>query len=247
MTTTSFSLGRGRRGVSVLGGLVLLGAVLGACGSSNNNAASSTTTTSSGTSTTTGGTSGSTSVAKIEALASSLKSAEKATFKAVYTITNAGSTQTVTIEQSPPKSLFSTKGGDVIDTGSATYYCTDSAQSTCLSAGTSNPLASLTALFSPQTVLTELNAVQAEAAAHAAGYNVSFSSGSYAGQDTTCANVTGTGTNVKYCVTKQGVLAYASSNGGTFSLTSFSSSAPASDFSLPPGATVMTIPSGSAS
>jgi hypothetical protein len=135
----------------------------------------------------------------------------------------------------------------VIDTGSATYYCTDSGPSECLSAGSSNPLASLTALFSPQTVVTELNTVQTEAAAHAAGYNVSFSSGSYAGQSTTCANVTGTGTHVRYCVTKQGVLAYASSDGGMFALTSFSSSAPASDFDLPAGASIMTIPSGSAS
>jgi hypothetical protein len=246
MTTTSFTFVRARRGVYALGGLVLLGAVLGACGSSTNNAGSTTTTSSAGTSATTSTptSGGSTSLDKIEALATSVQGAEKATFKAVYTITNAATTQTVTIEQSPPKSLFTTKGGSVIDTGTATYYCSDSGQSVCLSAGTSNPLASLTALFSPQTALTELRAVQAEAAAHAAGYNISFSSGSYGGQGTTCATITGTGTNVKYCVTKQGVLAYASSNGGTFALTSYSSSVAAGDFSLPAGSTIMTIPSG---
>jgi hypothetical protein len=43
------------------------------------------------------------------------------------------------------------------------------------------------------------------------------------------------------------VLAYVKSTGATFSLTSYSSSPPASDFALPAGATVETIPSASAS
>jgi hypothetical protein len=243
--TTSSSLVRVPRGATVLVGVLLLGAVLAACGSSKNAASTTTTTAGTGSATTAVSTSGaSSSLSKIEALSSSLQGAEKSAFRAVYTITNAGMTQTVTIEQSPPKSLFTTKGGSVIDTGTATYFCSDSGQSFCESTGTSDPLASLTELFSPQTALTELKAVQAEAAAHAAGYNISFSSGTYGGQSTTCANVTGGAGPVKYCVTKQGLLAYASSTGGSFSLTSYSSSAPASDFALPAGATIMTIPSG---
>jgi hypothetical protein len=233
------------RRAMVLVGVLLLGTVLAACGSAKNTASTTTTTTGGGSVTTAVATSGASStVSKIEALSSSLQGEEKATFKAVYTITNAGTIQTVTIEQSPPKSLFTTKGGSVIDTGTATYFCSDSGQSFCESTGTSDPLASLTALFSPQTALAELKAVQAEAAAHAAGYNVSFSSGTYGGQSTTCANVTGTTGAVKYCITKQGLLAYASSPGGSLALTSFSSSAPASDFALPAGATIMTIPTG---
>ena len=171
------------------------------------------------------------------------KPRQKTTFKAVYTTSGTGPSQTVTIEQSPPKSVFSTSTGSVINTGTASYFCsTSNGQATCYSAGTSNPLASLAALFSPASAITELKAAQASAAAHAAGYDVTFSSASYGGQSATCANITTAGKNAKYCVTKQGILAYAGSDTGSFSLTGYSSSPPASDFALPSGATVVTIP-----
>ena len=218
MTPTSSLFVRASRGATVLVGLVLLGAVLAACGSSTPTAATTTTsTTGTGSATTSAAASGATSLSKLEALSSSVQTAEKATFKSVYTITNASMTQTVTIEQSPPKSVFESKGGSVIDTGTATYFCsTSSTPETCISEGTSNPLASLVAVFSPATVLAGLREAQAEASAHAAGYNLSFSSGSYAGQSTTCANISGAGNAAKYCVTKQGILAYVSSNSNTF-------------------------------
>jgi hypothetical protein len=242
MTETSSLPVRVWRHAAVFGGVVVLGAALAACGSSTKAATPSTSP--SATTTTPSAPGTSSSLKQIEALSSSVQGSEKSTFKAVYSITSAGKTQSVTIEQAPPKSAFSTTDATVIDTGTQTYYCSDSGQNVCISAGTSNPLASLTQIFSPQTTLTELRAVQAQAADHAAGYNVSFSSGSYAGQSTTCASITGAGQNAKYCVTKQGVLAYVSANGGTFSLTSFSSSPAASDFALPAGATVQTIPGG---
>ena len=94
----------------------------------------------------------------------------------------------------------------------------------------------------PEDCARRLQAAQAEAATK--GYSITFSSGNYAGQSTKCANVTGHGTSGKYCVTAQGILAYVSSNGGSFSLTSYSSSVPASDFALPAGATVQTLPAG---
>ncbi|HEY5252232.1 MAG TPA: hypothetical protein VIJ09_11235 [Acidimicrobiales bacterium] len=246
MTTTSSSFTRPSRGITALVGLLLLGGLLAACGSSNKTASpTSTSPAATGSATTNGSSSGAnSSLSKIEALSSSVQGAEKATFKAVYTISDAGTTQSVTVEQAPPKSAFSTKGGDVIDTGTATYYCTDSGTSVCVNGGTSNPLAGLTQLFSPSTALTELKAVQSEAAADDTGYHISFSTESYGGESTTCANVSGTGGPVKYCVTKQGLLAYASSSSSTLTLSSYSSSAPASDFALPAGATVMTIPSG---
>jgi hypothetical protein len=174
-----------------------------------------------------------------------VQAAEKTTFKAVYTITGAGaeSNQTVTIEQSPPKSLFSTSNGSDINTGTTSYFCsTASGAATCYSTTTSNPLASLAALFSPATALTELKAAQTEAAARAAGYSASFSTQSFAGQSSTCASFATAGQSVKYCVTKQGVLAYSGSGASSFTLTSYSSSVPASDFALPSGATVVTIP-----
>ena len=113
-----------------------------------------------------------------------------------------------------------------------------------MNGGNSNPLAGLTQLFSPQTELAELKAIQTEAAANTSGYHISFTSETIGGVGTTCANVTGTGTPVKYCVTKQGVLAYGSSASSTLTLTSYSTSVPSSDFALPAGATIMTIPSG---
>ena len=78
----------------MLVGLILLGAVLTACSSSGPKAATTTTAAASG---------GSLS-SKLDALSSSLQNAETATFKAVYKITTGGTTQTVTIEQAPPKS-----------------------------------------------------------------------------------------------------------------------------------------------
>jgi hypothetical protein len=223
------------RRAAVLVGLTVLGTVLAACSSPPKAATTSTMST---TSTPSGG-----SVSgEIHALSSSLQNSETATFKAVYTVTTAGTTQTVTIEQAPPKSLFSVKDGSVIDTGTATYYCSTSGTVTCLSSGSSEPLASLAALFSPKTALNQLQVDQSEAAFK--GYSITFSSGSYGGQSTTCANVSGHGASGKYCVTKQGVLAYVSSNGSRFSLTSYSSSVPASAFTLPAGATVQTLPPG---
>jgi hypothetical protein len=247
MTMTSSSFRRAFRRATALIGVTLLGIVLAACGSSTKSATTTSTPPSGTTATTSAGTpSASSSLAKIEALSASVQGAEKATFKAVYNVVpTTGASETVTIEQAPPKTVLALSNERVIDTGTATYFCSSSNQ--CFSEGSTNPLASLTALFSPQTALTEFRAVQASAAAHAAGYNVAISSGSYGGQSTTCANITGTGSPVKYCVTKQGLLAYASSSGGTFSLSSYSGSPPASDFSLPAGATVITIPSGTPS
>jgi hypothetical protein len=249
MITTSSFRARASRGAIVLVGLVFVGVVLAACSSSTSpTTGTTTTTTTSAASSATTNASGAAAnaLSKLEGLSSTIKAAEKKPFKAVYTITSTNAaTQTVTVEQSPPKSAFGTKSGDVIDTGTASYYCTTtSTPPSCLSAGTTNPLAALVAVFSPETVLAGLREAETEADAHAAGYNVSFSSGSYAGESATCANLSGAGNAVKYCVTSGGVLAYVSSNGGTFSLTSYSSSPPASDFALPAGATVETIPGG---
>jgi hypothetical protein len=248
MTTPSSPFTRPSRRTTALVGLLLLSGLLAACGSSNNGASSTTTTTSptaTGSATTTGSASGATSaLSKIQALTSSVQGSEKSTFKAVYTVVNGANTETITVEQAPPKSALSTKGGAFIDTGTASYYCSDSAPATCLNAGTTNPLAALTQLFSPKTEEAELKAIQAEASADASGYHISFTSETFGGVGTTCANVTGTTTPVKYCVTKEGVLAYGSSASSTLTLTSYSTSVPASDFALPAGATIMTLPSG---
>ncbi|MGH9017044.1 MAG: hypothetical protein ACRDY1_04775 [Acidimicrobiales bacterium] len=246
--TTSLSRKRAGRSAVIIG--LALVAATAACGGAT--AASSTTTTLTAATTTTAG--GATTVAppggasltKLEDMSSSIKTAETATFAAVYDLTNNDTTQTVTMAQAPPKSLFSVKSGSVIDTGSTTYYCSDSGTSVCVSTGTTNALAPLVSLFSPATVLSGLQQAQAESEAHDAGYGLTFSSGNYAGQSSTCANIATPSTTAKYCVTGQGILAYVGTSGVTFALTSYSASAPAADFVLPAGATVETVPSGMA-
>jgi len=176
-----------------------------------------------------------------------VQAGQHATFKAVYTTHSATApSQTITIEQMPPKSVFGTTSGSVINDGTHTYFCSSSGgQAQCVSesGATGNPLASITAIFSPATVLSEFQAAQSAAATHTLGYSFAFSSETYAGVPTKCVNFTHATQTVKYCVTDSGILAYASSAGNTFELTSFTSSPAASDFALPSGATVITVPS----
>jgi hypothetical protein len=243
-------------GVACLIGLLLTGVVLTACSSSPNSAATTTSgasaTTSSGGSATTASTSsssggGSSDASKIQSLSSTVQAGEHATFKAVYTThSTTAPSQTITIEQMPPKSVFGSTSGSVINDGTHTYFCSSSSgQEQCVSesGATGNPLASITAIFSPATVLSEFQAARSAAAAHALGYGFSFSSETYAGVPTKCVNFTHAAQTVKYCVTDSGILAYASSAGNTFELTSYTSSPAASDFALPSGATVITVPS----
>jgi len=235
-------------GAACLIGLLVTGVVLSACSSTNAGTSSTSTTPAASRATTSGGSSsgGSSDSSQLQALSSAVQSGEHASYKAVYTSqSSSGTSQTITIEQMPPKSVFSTTSGSVIDDGTHTYFCSTSGgaeQCVTESSGGTNPFASITALFSPTTLLNEFHAAQAAAAAHSAGYSVAFSSGSYAGLAAKCLDYTGAGQTVKYCVTDTGILAYAQSTGGTFELTSFSTSPAAGDFSLPSGATVVTIP-----
>ena len=237
-----------------LGGLLLVGAALGACGSSpsaSTSSAATTSTAASAASTTAGGSSppGSSASAQIQSLSTAVRTGQHATFKATYGAHNAGGTsESVTLEQMPPKSVFSSGTSSVLDDGTHTYFCSPSGGSEqCVSeavrgSGTS-PLASITATFDPATLLNELQAAEAAAVAHRAGYSLAFSEATYAGLAAKCVNFTHASTTVKYCVTNSGILAYVSSAGSTFELTAFSASPPARDFALPAGATVITVPS----
>lgn len=241
---------RATLGAACLVGLLVTGVVLGACSSSKNAGASSTSaTTAASNATTSAGSSsggGSSDASQLQSLSSAVQSGEHASYKAVYTSqSTSGASQTITIEQMPPKSVFSTTSGSVIDDGTHTYFCSTSGgaeQCVTESSTGANPFASITALFSPTTLLNEFHAAEGAAAAHTAGYSVAFSSGTYAGLAAKCLDYTAASQTVKYCVTNTGILAFAQSTGGTFELTSFSTSPAAGDFSLPAGATVVTIP-----
>jgi hypothetical protein len=181
----------------------------------------------------------------INALSKSLNKAKKITFEAVYKSSESGQNETITIAQSPPKSYFSASGGSVVDTGTKTYYCSTSGGTTsCLSAGTSNPFASLETLFSPATALAAFGEAKEGLISRALGVKVSTSSSSIAGQSSTCVTVTVHGTGGKYCVTKQGILSYSGAGKNYFELKSFTKSPSSSLFNLPAGATTETLPGG---
>lgn len=238
-----------RLGVASIVAVLLAGLVVGACSSSPNSSTATTSTTASApgrtTATTSSGGSGSSTASELQSLSAEVQAGQHATFKAVYSAhPSSGAAQTITFEQKPPKTVFSATSGSVIDNGTTTYFCSATGgQSQCVSeASGANPLESITAIFSPTTLLNEFHAAQAAAAAHTAGYSVALSDSTYAGLSAKCLNYTSAAQTVKYCVTDSGILAYAQAGGGTFELTSFSSSPPDSDFSLPAGATIITIP-----
>jgi hypothetical protein len=181
-------------------------------------------------------------------LAATIKSGKGQTYAAVYKSVSAGQTTTVNIAQQPPKSAFSSGSGEgsIIDTGTKTYFCSGSGGSqTCISAGSTNPLASLEDLFSPTAALAAFSTARNALGDHDLGIKTSTSSQTFAGQPSTCVTISiKAGTTSKYCVTKKGLLAYAGSSGSYFQLTSLSTSPPASLFALPSGATTVTLPGG---
>jgi glycine/serine hydroxymethyltransferase len=102
--------------------------------------------------------------------------------------------------------------------------------------GIPDPVTGVEALVDPSQVVTNL-----QAAAALGKRNVTFASQTIAGEPSTCATIT-SGRTGTYCVTDQGVLASATGANGSVTLTAFTTTVPASDFSPPAGATVETIP-----
>ncbi len=195
-------------GAACLVGLFVAGGVLSACGGSTNSSADKTTTTAS-TATSSGGSSGASDLSQLQALSTEVQAGAHATYSATYTSKSAaGPSQTITIEQKPPRSVFSTSSGSVINDGSHTYFCTTTdGKKECVSesgAGV-NPLASITTLFSPTTLLNEFHAAEAAAGAHSLGYSVDFSSATYAGEHAQCVRYSSSSSqSVTYCVTNFG-------------------------------------------
>lgn len=228
-----------------LGALVLAGGVLGACSSSKSSSSTSGT---SGAGSASSGTSkaGSSDPARqIQDLSSSVQAAEHATFKAVYKLTSNGSSQSVTVEQKPPKSALISSDGKLINDGTKSYYCsTQNGSTTCLAQSAGNPLGAIAAVFSPSTAVAALQQAQAQVAARVAGYKADFSTESFAGQSSNCVTITSAANTGKYCVTKDGILAYSGSAGSSFELTDYSKDVPDSEFALPAGATTVTLPGG---
>lgn len=238
--------------------ILVVGALLASCGGSSTSSSTPDTSTTSSGPASSGGSSG-----ELQSFGGTIKAAKNATFKATYTSTSSGSgSQTITLEQAPPKQAFTTtdsSGGSnaLLNTGTATYACdsTSSATPTCTSmnsSGGAGALSSVISVYNGSSALTAINSWQSIAAAHVAGISLTFTKTTLAGQQVRCATWKYQGSSSTYCVTTGGVLAKVESSGGpnsstsssSFELTSFSASPPAADFELPPGATVVTIPTG---
>jgi hypothetical protein len=186
---------------------------------------------------------------QLQSLVSSVQAAKKGTFKATFQATGSGApASSITVEQKPPKTLFSAgSSGLMLSTGTATYLCSGATGGlTCLSANGANPLASLLDLYTGTTALTLFQQWQSQISTHVAGLSVTFTNQSFAGQPSRCANWSYQGQSAKYCVTDSGILSYvggtSATGGGSFQLTDYSTNVPDSDFNLPAGATVETLP-----
>ncbi len=246
----------------VVAGLALAGVVaIVAAGCSNSSTSTTTTTAPSQTTATTAAPSSSTTATTAAPasttttpstglsgsnLLSKFKSGEHATFIATYKITSGSSKSltSLTIAEEPPDSLFggTTASGSfkLITLGTKSYICSGGAggtAATCFSEGADASLADLFALYEPNYYLPYF-----QAAAKAAGAQVSYSSKSVNGFSLSCVAVAGA-TNEKgtgtFCVTDQGVLGYVSWTGataasaGSFEITSFSTTVPSGEFTLP--------------
>lgn len=257
MILKTTSLGA-RRTVTGFAALLAAGVLAAACSSSaspsttstaapNTTAGSTgTTATTSGSSTTTTTSSTTTTTSTNSSLLTTLgkfKSGEHATFAATYKVTTTGSADKLTgltIAQQSPDSLFkvdsSTGTFELITIGAKTYLCALTAGKwTCLNGGKSDPEAALFDFYEPGTYLPEV-----EAAVKAQGAQATYSTKTVNGFPLSCISVTGakgekgTGT---FCVTAEGALGYVSyasaSGSGSFEITSFATSVPSADFTLP--------------
>lgn len=174
-------------------------------------------------------------------LGSEVAKEKGATFQVVYKTTYGGHSETITFAQQPPKLLVKTTAGSLIDTGTQSLYCSPGS---CISVGSTNPFAPLLNLFDATTAEGFFHRAASEAAAKLAGYSVKFSSATFGGLASQCAEVSASGVTGKYCVSNNGLLTYAGSTGGTVELTSYSASVPSGAFTPPSGATIITAPTG---
>ncbi len=215
-----------------LAAVLLGGTVLAACGSSSSTNTTSTTTKKNPT-----------TKSQLSAITKAAGQGKNATFSATWTSTASGSSQTITLEQSPPKTKFSTGGGGfVLNDGTSTYLCSTTA--TCLKESAStNPLAGLLSLYNGSSFLSAVTAYSQVSFLRLAGIKLSYNSATYAGVASTCVKITARhAAGVTWCVSKQGVLTYWGTGKTSFTLTSYSSSVPEADLKLPVGATVNTLP-----
>lgn len=224
-------------GVIALG----LGAVALLAGCSSSPSTSSTTTSS--TSSSSG--SGTNGAAPLSRFQSQLTNGNALTYRATYSLNTPGTSGTFVVERMPPGNTrfdVSTSGQQlaIIANTTATYICDLSKAPTRCVTGIQDPLASFEMLVNPAQIIPSLQ----QAAANGTK-NVTFSSQTVYGMAATCATIT-SGHQGTFCVTSQGLLVSVTAANGSLTLTGYTTSVPASDFSPPAGATANTLPVGTA-
>ncbi len=187
---------------------------------------------------------------ELNKLATSAGGESKATFSVTYDFKNAGSTGEVTLKQMGGDELFSTGTGEILYNGKQTYYCSlSTALTTCIKYGsaTTSPLGATMGIYESGVYVDAMKSWAGLVESRVAGYHVSFTNKTIAGQPSTCVTWSYKGNNETYCVTDHGVLASvggSTANGSTFSFTlaKFSSTVASSAFTLPKDAKVISEP-----
>jgi len=177
---------------------------------------------------------------KLTQFVDNLKKGQTQTFGATWTYVNDGKNQTVALSQKSPKSMFKVDSVLLVNDGSNTYYCATT--SVCIKGGSNNPINLIADLFSGKTFITQMQSYTTSSSLSAAGYTVTFSSQTWGGIDSNCAEVTKSGSSVSWCEGKSnGILTWWASGSNSFTITSYTSSPPSSDFQTPPGAHIISL------
>ncbi len=190
---------------------------------------------------------------KLRQLETAVAKEPRATFKITYAFRNGQGKGSYTVEQKPPEQLLRTSPpspGEMIYNGRKTYYCSlYGSPKTCIIYPSVNasPVGSLMGVFFDiGTYVSTMKSWADMIGVNTAGFRVSFSNATFAGQRSDCVTWDFGRDNAKYCVTDNGILAYVGgSNGGSpsaFWLVSYSLNVSGSDFDLPAGAKITKLP-----
>jgi hypothetical protein len=105
-----------------------------------------------------------------------------------------------------------------------------------------NSFATLGALYNGTTFLDAAAIYESSTLLVADGITISWSSGTYGGQASTCVTAKQNGKSAVWCVsTSTGVVTHWAAGANSFTLKSYSGSPPSSDFSTPSGYTITSV------
>ena len=191
---------------------------------------------------------------KLQKLEAAVNKESKATFKITYAYRNNKSKGSYSVEQQPPNQLVRTSPpspDELIYNGKQAYDCGLGGKPiTCIvypSQSATSVRALMGTLLDVGTYVSTMKGWEVMIGTRTPGFNVSFSTATFARQPSDCVRWSFGSQDAKYCVTDKGILAYVGGSNGhgssnAFWLTSYSSHVSSSDFSLPKGAKVTKLP-----